>query len=146
MEMHQSKSLDIYIDGASRGNPGNAGAGVVIKNKKGEVIKSLKKFLGETTNNVAEYMSLILALKEAKKLGCESVSIYSDSKLMVNQIKGIYKVRDEKLNRLKKKVDELLGAFRLERIEFIPREENREADRLANSAIDLKVDQMAAGL
>ncbi len=146
METKQNKSLVIYVDGAARGNPGDAGAGVVIKDKKGEIIKSLGKFLGETTNNVAEYMSLILALKEAKRLGGKSLSIYSDSKLMVNQIKGVYKVRDEKLNRLKKEVDELLRAFRLEKIEFIPREENREADRLANNAIDLKVDQMAAGL
>jgi len=89
---------------------------------------------------------LILALNEAKELKAESITIYSDSELMVNQIKGIYRIKDKKLSILKKKVDKLLNVFKIEGINFIPREENKEADKLANSAIDLKVDQMVAGI
>ncbi len=146
MEINQNKELIIYTDGAVRGNPGKAGVGVIIKDKNGRVVKRLRKFIGNTTNNVAEYTGLILALNEAKELKAESITIYSDSELMVNQIKGIYRIKDKKLSILKKKVDKLLNVFKIEGINFIPREENKEADKLANSAIDLKVDQMVAGI
>ena len=130
------KELTIYTDGASRGNPGEAGAGAIIYGEEGTVVKKVKKYLGTTTNNVAEYMALIIALNEALKLKGEVLHIFSDSELMVRQIKGIYKVRDRKMQALWREVKKLLAQFIQHDIICIDRRKNREADELANLAID----------
>jgi len=133
------KELIIYTDGASRGNPGEAGAGAIIYGEEGTVIKKVKKYLGTTTNNVAEYMALIIALNEALKLKGEVLHLYSDSELMVRQIKGIYKVRDKKMQALWREVKKLLTQFIQYDIICIDRRKNREADELANLAIDEQI-------
>jgi ribonuclease HI len=133
------KELTIYTDGASRGNPGEAGAGAIIYGEEGTVIKKVKKYLGTTTNNVAEYMALIIALNEALKLKGEILHLFSDSELMVRQIKGIYKVRDRKMQALWREVKKLLAHFIQYDIICIDRRKNREADELANLAIDEQI-------
>ena len=130
------KKLFIYTDGASRGNPGEAGAGIIIYDEKGQVIKKVKKYLGTTTNNVAEYMALIIALNEAKILNGGVINLFSDSELMVRQIKGIYKVRDKKMKVLWNETRRLLSHFKHYSINCIDRRKNKEADKLANMAID----------
>jgi len=132
------KQLTIYTDGASRGNPGEAGAGVIIYDHRGEMVKKIKAYLGTTTNNVAEYMALIIALKEAVSLKADAVQLFSDSELMVRQIKGIYKVKDRKMQVLSSEVKKLLSNFISYDILSIERGKNREADKLANLAIDEK--------
>ncbi len=127
--------LLIYTDGASRGNPGEAGAGVVIKDREGKVYRTLKKYLGQTTNNQAEYNALILALREVKGMG-QNIRILSDSELLVRQVKGQYKVKNRNIKPLFDEARALLGGFASWEIEHIPREMNREADGLANEAID----------
>lgn len=134
----------IYFDGASKGNPGKAGAGVWIKNKDGDEVARISRYLGEKTNNEAEYLALLLGLREAKKRGSNSVHIFTDSELVEKQIKGIYRVRDLDLKELHKKVIRILKEFSSFVIEFIPREKNREADFLANQAIRKRVLKEAA--
>ncbi len=131
-----SKHLYIYTDGASRGNPGEAGAGIIIYNEAGGIIRKTKKYLGNTTNNVAEYLALIIALKEALELKADIVHLFSDSELIVRQIKGIYKVRDRKMRILSSEAKKLLSNFIQYDIICIDRRKNREADKLANLAID----------
>jgi len=128
--------LHIYTDGASRGNPGEAGAGVIIYNEHGEIIRKLKKYLGNTTNNVAEYLALIMALQEALKLKAEVIHLYLDSELVVRQIKGIYKVKDRKMKSLSYQTKKLLSQFIQYDIICIDRKKNKEADKLANLALD----------
>ena len=133
------KELTIYTDGASRGNPGEAGAGAIIYGEEGTVIKKVKKYLGTTTNNVAEYMALIIALNEALRLKGEILHLFSDSELMVRQIKGVYKVRDRKMQALWREVKKLLAQFIQYDIICIDRRKNKEADELANLAIDEQI-------
>jgi ribonuclease HI len=128
--------LNIYFDGASRGNPGEAGAGAVIKDGHGKILKRVRKHLGVQTNNAAEYMALIMALKEAKSLGAGRVRIFSDSELLVRQIKAQYRVKSENLRKLHSEALLLCEFFEDFTIEHIEREKNTEADRLANEAID----------
>ncbi|MFN3739822.1 MAG: ribonuclease HI family protein [Thermodesulfovibrionales bacterium] len=130
------KALKLFSDGASSGNPGPAGIGVVIMDGKEEI--EISKPIGIATNNVAEYRALIAGLEKAIKLGAEAVEIYADSELVVRQIKGLYKVRDEDLLRLWKKTNDLLRRFKSYSITHIPREENRKADRLARQALKEK--------
>ena len=129
----------IYFDGASKGNPGQAGAGVWIKNKDGNEIARISRYLGEKTNNEAEYLALILGLREAKRRGSNSVHIFTDSELIEKQIKGIYRVRDFDLKELHRKAIQSLKEFSSFEIEFIPREKNKEADFLANQAIQRRL-------
>jgi len=128
--------LFIHADGASRGNPGEAGAGAVISDSRGRTLKELKCFLGMTSNNVAEYQALILALEKALELGARSITISLDSELVVRQIRGEYRVREPHLKTLHQKAQEILNQFSQYSILYIPREENRRADQLANEAID----------
>jgi ribonuclease HI len=128
--------LYIYTDGASRGNPGEAGAGIIMLNEEGKVIKKAHRYLGNTTNNVAEYMALIIALKEALELKAEVIHLFSDSELIVRQIKGIYKVKDSKMRTLFNEAKKLLSKFIQYDIVSIDRRKNAEADKLANLAID----------
>lgn len=131
------KHLYIYTDGAARGNPGEAGAGIYIRDSL-KILLEKGVYLGHTTNNVAEYIAFILGLKEAEKLGGNILSLYADSELLVNQIKGTYKVKDKKLKLLFDKAKKHLSKFIQYEIFYIKREENRDADRLANKAIDCK--------
>ncbi len=131
--------LFIHADGASRGNPGEAGAGAVISDSRGRTLKEVKCFLGMTSNNVAEYRALILALEKALELGARSITVLLDSELVVRQIRGEYRVREPHLKVLHQKAQEVLNQFSQYSILYIPREENRRADQLANEAIDQKV-------
>ena len=131
--------LVLHIDGASRGNPGKAGAGVWITNGEGEKISEASRFLGHKTNNEAEYWALLLGLREAKRLRGDSIQILTDSQLIERQIKGVYRVKDPNLRALHRTVIENLKTFSSFEIESVPREENEEADRLANQAIQRRV-------
>jgi len=131
--------LIIYFDGASRGNPGRAGAGIWITDGEGRKVSEVSQYLGHKTNNQAEYWALLLGLREAKRLGRKSLHIFTDSELVERQIKGIYRVRDLDLKALHRAVLQNLKTFSSVEIESIPREENREADRLANEAIQRRI-------
>ncbi len=131
--------LVLFIDGASRGNPGRAAAGICVMNEEGKKISEMSRYLGHRTNNEAEYWALILGLKEARRLGGDVLQIFTDSELVERQIKGIYRVKDLNLKILHKTVMEVLKTFSSFEIESIPREENKEADRLANQAIQRRV-------
>ena len=135
--------LDVYIDGASRGNPGEAGAGVWITDENGAEVGEASRYLGHKTNNEAEYWALLLGLEEAKRLGGHAVRVFTDSELIARQVKGIYRVKDMKLRALYKTVIQNLKGFSSFAIESIPRELNREADRLANHAIQTGSSGMA---
>jgi ribonuclease HI len=132
-----SKELvSIYVDGAARGNPGPAGSGVVLKTK-GAVLKTLFKYIGEATNNVAEYNALILGLQEALQMGYEDAEVCLDSELVAQQLKGEFRVKNENIKPLFQKAIMLINNFSSFKIVKIPREENKEADKLANKAINL---------
>ena len=135
--MSQAKNcLTIYVDGASRGNPGPAGIGIVIEDEKGITKAKISGYIGETTNNQAEYKALIMGLREAAKLKAEHVDIRTDSKLLAEQIQGNYKVRNANLRLLFQQVKQLLADFESSTIAFIPRYQNATADALANQALD----------
>ena len=122
--------VELYVDGASSGNPGSAGIGIVIKSGD-KILKSLSKSIGKTTNNVAEYTAVIIGLEEALKMGVKSVSVYSDSELVVKQINGIYRVNNDTLKKLKSEVENLKSKFNEFSIVHIPRQKNKLADKLA---------------
>ena len=129
-------SLNIQIDGAARGNPGPAGAGVLLCDPRGKKLKELSVYLGEATNNVAETCALVLALQEALRFGGREVKVLSDSELLVRQVNGRYKVREKHLQWMHALIRHLLGAFEKFEIRHVPRGENKLADRLANRAVD----------
>jgi ribonuclease HI len=131
--------LIIYIDGASKGNPGRAGAGIWITNGEGRKISEVSRYLGHKTNNEAEYWALLLGLREAKRLEGESIQIFTDSELVERQIKGVYRVKDLNLKALYKIVLQNLKTFSSFEIRSVPREENKDADRLANQAIQRRM-------
>jgi ribonuclease HI len=130
-------SVIIYTDGGARNNPGPAGAGAVILDGE-TVITELKQYLGEQTNNWAEYEAVVIALTEAKKRGLNEreVEIRMDSKLAVEQISGNWKIKEPTLRPQVAKVHAILKDFPKYRFVHIPREENAEADRLVNEVID----------
>lgn len=125
----------IYIDGAARGNPGPAGIGVVIKSG-GKTILEVSDYIGKTTNNVAEYLALIRGLEEALLLGAKEAECFSDSELLVKQIQGEYKVKNEGLSPLFHHLQSLMVKFKKFSITHKAREENKHADALANRGID----------
>lgn len=129
------KKLIINTDGGARGNPGPAGIGVVFSDDAGQIIARFKEYIGEATNNVAEYRALILALEKARDFEFEEIECRLDSELIVKQLKGEYKVKDEKMKELYEKVQGLIF-FRPVKFVHVRREENKEADRLVNEAID----------
>ena len=126
----------LYTDGAARGNPGPAGAGAVILSADGHVVAKVGKFLGDSTNNVAEYMGLILGLRRAKAMGLKSLEVLSDSELLVRQLAGEYQVKADHLRPLHAEAKELLRGFPDVELRHIPREENAQADAMSNRAID----------
>jgi ribonuclease HI len=132
--------LVMSIDGAARGNPGPAGIGVVIGQEHGTYRRELSEYIGEATNNAAEYQALLLALKEAAKLQATGIRVRSDSELLVRQMEGRYRVKHPRLSELHARARDLIRAFRSFQIEHVRRELNREADALANRAIDRALD------
>ena len=126
----------LMVDGASRGNPGEAGCGAVILDDAGSVVKELSCYLGHATNNVAEYEALLMGLEELRRLGKKKIRVQSDSQLLVRQLNGQYRVKDEKLKHLFDRARNLLREFDQIRVVHVPRESNKLADRLANQGID----------
>ena len=134
--MAKEQSLRLYTDGASRGNPGDAGAGIVVLDDRGREILAQGKYLGTCTNNVAEYQALLLGLTEASRLGDGTIDIFLDSQLIVRQIQGVYRVKSSDLQPLFAQVQELLSSFADFTVSHIPREQNKRADQLANQGIN----------
>lgn len=126
----------LYTDGAARGNPGPAGAGAFICTSDGRCVAEIAEYLGETTNNVAEYQGLLFGLKKLIELGAREVEIRADSELMVKQLKGEYRVKNETLKTLFEEAKVLLKKIPSYSIRHVYREQNKEADRLSNLAID----------
>jgi ribonuclease HI len=126
----------IFSDGGARGNPGPAGIGAVIYDDKRRVLAEISEYLGETTNNQAEYRALIAALKKTQGLAASEVECYLDSELVVRQLNGEYKVKNKDLAPLFLEIHNLRLGFKKISFTHVPREENREADRLANEAMD----------
>lgn len=133
------KKLVIYIDGASRGNPGPASYGICIQDDQGNVCLETNEYIGTATNSVAEYRGLLRAMEEAKRMQSEEVLIYTDSQLVARQFDGIYKVKHEELRFLLAKIRDLEKNFKVVSVQHIPRSShpgNKRADRLANIAIN----------
>lgn len=133
----KNKRIVIYIDGGARGNPGPAAAGVVIFDKDGKKIKEFGKYIGETTNNIAEYNALVYALEEALILRADEVILNMDSELVARQLSGDYRVKDEGIKPLFERALNMLKSFKGYEIKHIAREKNKEADKLVNKAINL---------
>lgn len=128
----------LFTDGGSRGNPGNAACGFFIFDEKDNLVDFGGKYVGETTNNVAEYHGLIAGLEQAKKIGLENIVCKLDSELVVKQLQLKYKVKDEKMQVLFKKVNELSANFSRISFTHIPRAENKFADKLVNVILDAR--------
>ena len=124
------------IDGGSRGNPGPASYGVVIRDPRGQVVAKLKKYIGRSTNNVAEYYGLIAALDYAQQHSIRALRIESDSELLVRQMRGQYKVKSPELRPLYERARKMVQTFDTFKIDHVYREQNAEADALANEALD----------
>lgn len=125
-----------YIDGAARGNPGPAGAGVYVEANENRPPEELFEPLGKVTNNVAEYRALLLALTRAEEVGADTVDLLSDSLLLVQQVNGIFRVKAEHLKPLVSEAVRKAKRFRRFTIGHVPRERNKQADRLANLGAD----------
>lgn len=132
--------ITVYTDGASRGNPGHAGIGVVIVDNKGNLLKEISDYIGETTNNIAEYTALITGLKEVREMEYDEVEVVSDSELMVKQINGEYQVKNVGLKKLYDQAKEIISGFKSFSIRHVRRGENKRADELANQGIDYALD------
>jgi probable phosphoglycerate mutase len=129
-------SLSASVDGGARGNPGKAGYGAHVTGPSGEMVAEVYGYLGIATNNVAEYAALLAALEFARSAGASALSVRSDSQLMVRQIQGRYKVKNAGLQPLFRRARQLIGCLERFHIEHVRREENQEADALANRAMD----------
>jgi ribonuclease HI len=135
-----NETLTLQFDGGSRGNPGPAGIGVVVRAADGTPLVTLGRFIGRATNNVAEYRALITAMEEALKLGAKKIVIRGDSELIVKQMTGEYRVKNPDLRVLYNEAQDLLAQFDAAKIEHNYRESNALADKLANLAMDKKKD------
>jgi ribonuclease HI len=135
-----SKLTEIFIDGASRGNPGPSGIGMVFFDENKNIVKKMFKFIGNATNNIAEYSALIYALQEAIMDGRDDIVVNSDSELLTRQLRGEYKVKNENLKYFYEQFLHLSRGFSSIKIVTIRREENAVADKLANKAIDSRLD------
>jgi ribonuclease HI len=138
-----AEELEIHIDGASRGNPGEAGFGISVATPGGAELAGLYGYLGRATNNVAEYQALIHALRYALARGARRVRVFSDSELVVRQIAGTYKVKHPDMQPLHREASALLARFAHASVVHVPREQNHAADRLANRALDEKASKLA---
>lgn len=130
------KKATIYIDGASRGNPGPASVGVVFVDSKNEVLNLISKRLGTATNNIAEYSALIIALQAALIEGYKEVDVFTDSELLAKQFSGEYKIKEDTLKVLFLFVSQLRQGFKKVTVSHVPRERNKLADQAANKALD----------
>jgi ribonuclease HI len=128
--------LIIYTDGGSRGNPGPAATGVVIKNTQGKVLAAYGEYLGKQTNNFAEYSAMISALKKAKQLGADEVACLTDSKLVVEQLNGNWKVKNAGIQKLFVQAYNAMQAFTTTSLKHVYREDNTEADAEVNKVLD----------
>jgi ribonuclease HI len=135
----ERKAIAAYqanVDGGSRGNPGPAAYGVVVRDPRGEIVARLKKYIGKNTNNVAEYFGLIAALDYAQNHGIRALRVESDSELMVKQMRGQYKVKSAELKPLFERAKKMSQMFESFHISHVYREQNKEADALVNQALD----------
>lgn len=130
------KTAKIWTDGGARGNPGPAGIGAVIEDPSGELLAEVSEYIGEATNNQAEYRAMIAALEKAQALGIEDVTIHADSELMVRQLQGKYKVKNMGIQPLFAQAKDLLSGFRRYTLRHVRREANAVADALVNQALD----------
>ena len=132
-------TLYAATDGASRGNPGESGIGVIVRDGDGKVVLTVSAYLGKATNNTAEYTALLALLRRMATVPCTRLEVQADSELMVRQVNGIYKVKDAKLQRYCAEVQRLRKAAPYEFVlRYVPREQNKEADALANRGIESK--------
>ena len=134
--MNDFKKLVIYTDGGARGNPGPAGIGALIMDEKKNKIAEISEYIGVATNNQAEYRAVMAAIKKAKELGVEEINFYLDSQLVVEQLNGNYKVKNKDLQPLFVSIYNDSLNFKKVAYIHIPREQNKEADKLANMAMD----------
>ena len=130
----------LFTDGGSRGNPGPAAAGFVLADGRGQTVHAAGHFLGRTTSNVAEYRALLEGLSEALRRGVKRLAVRSDSELMVRQLQGAYRVRNEGLKPLYKEALKKLDRFESVEVVHVRRERNVQADRLVNEALDRQAD------
>jgi len=133
----KNKRIKIYVDGGSRGNPGPSGVGVVILDAGGKKLKEISKYIGKTTNNIAEYSALLYGLEEALILRIDEIVVNLDSELVAKQLAGDYRVKDPELKPLFERAMNMLKSFKSFEIRHIEREKNKEADKLVNRAINL---------
>lgn len=131
-----SQSYSLNTDGGSRGNPGKAAIGVIIKNEEKKTIHSHKEFIGMTTNNVAEYSALVKGLETCLEMNIKNLDVFMDSELIIKQIKGEYRVKDSNMHRYFEKVQMLIENFASITFNHVKREFNKEADKLVNEALD----------
>jgi ribonuclease HI len=134
--------LHIHIDGASRGNPGEASFGVHVAAPDGAILAGLYGYLGKATNNVAEYEGLLHGLRYALAQGARCVHLFSDSELVVKQVGGSYKVKHPAMVPLHREAVSLMRRFERATLQHVRREQNKDADRLANEALDLKASKL----
>ena len=130
--------LKIYTDGASRGNPGHAAIGIVIKDENSGVLKEISEYIGINTNNYAEYQAVLRALKEAKNLNADDITLFSDSELICRQLTGKYRVKSNNIRPLFTEIISCVSKFKSFSIVHIRRELNSDADKLANKALDMQ--------
>jgi ribonuclease HI len=129
-------TVRVNVDGGARGNPGPAAIAAVVQDGEGRVLEERSETIGPATNNVAEYRALLLGIERAAALGAKRLELVGDSELIVRQVKGEYKVKDEALRELHGKVREALEGFEKWSIRHVRRDDNAEADRLVNEALD----------
>ncbi len=129
--------VDIYIDGSSIGNPGEAAIGIIFQ-EGDQTLKNISRCIGKETNNVAEYTALVFALQEALLMKLKKIRVFSDSELLCRQIKGEYRVKNERIKTLFSQAVNLIQGFESFCIQQIPREKNRGADKLARLAVKNK--------
>jgi len=130
------RRVRVYSDGAARGNPGPAGAGAVVLDETGTALAEIGRYLGEQTNNVAEYEGLLLGLRHALAHGATDVEVLADSQLLIRQLAGVYRVKSPGLMPLFEEAKRLLKRFKNVELRHIPREMNGAADEMSNRAID----------
>lgn len=140
-----SEGLEIFVDGACSGNPGEAGIGIII-NRDGKTIKKISKAIGKGTNNIAEYSALICALQEALILKAKKLTIFTDSELVFRQVTGLYKIKNDKLKILCDQVQTLMQGFDHVDLNHVRREKNKEADSLATRSLKKKQAKVVAPL
>src|SRR5665811_1184227 len=129
--------VEIYTDGGSRGNPGHAAIGFLIYGQEKKILEQYSEYIGIKTNNYTEYYAIVKALAAARKYNPQEVVIYTDSNLAYNQISGFWKIKDEEIKKMVSQINKEITNFKIFKILHIPREKNKEADRLVNIALNL---------